>query len=55
MLARKTGAKLVINTDTHAPEDLIDEKMAKKIVCGAGLTENDYDIMQKNASLFISR
>jgi len=52
-LARKTGAKLVINTDTHAPEDLIDEKMAKKIVCGVGLTENDYDIMQKNASLFI--
>ncbi|MDL2122956.1 MAG: histidinol phosphate phosphatase domain-containing protein [Deltaproteobacteria bacterium] len=52
-LARKTGAKLVINTDAHAPEDLIDEKMAKKIVYGAGLTENDYDIMQKNASLFI--
>jgi histidinol phosphatase-like PHP family hydrolase len=52
-LAGKTGAKLVINTDAHAPEDLIDEKMAKKIVCGAGLTENDYDIMQKNASLFI--
>ncbi|MBW1745564.1 MAG: histidinol phosphate phosphatase domain-containing protein [Deltaproteobacteria bacterium] len=52
-LARKTGAKLVINTDAHAPEDLIDEKMAKKIVYGAGLTENDYDVMQKNASLFI--
>jgi len=52
-LAGKTGAKLVINTDAHAPEDLIDEKMAKKIVCGAGLIENDYDIMQKNASLFI--
>jgi putative hydrolase len=53
MLAKKTGAKLVINTDTHAPEDLIDKKMAKRVVRGAGLTENDYDIMQKNASLFI--
>jgi len=52
-LAKKTGAKLVINTDSHAPEDLIDKKMAKRVVCGAGLTENDYDIMQKNASLFI--
>lgn len=52
-LAKKTGAKLVINTDTHAPEDLIDKKMAKRVVRGAGLTENDYDIMQKNASLFI--
>ena len=53
-LAKKTGAKLVINTDSHAPADLIDEKMAKKIVCGAGLTENDYDMMQKNASLYIN-
>ncbi len=52
-LAGKIGAKLIINTDAHAPEDLIDEKMAKKIVYGAGLTENDYDMMQKNASLFI--
>ena len=52
-LAKKTGAKLVINTDSHAPEDLIEEKMAKRIVCGAGLNEYDYDIMQKNASLFI--
>ena len=32
MLARKTGAKLVINTDSHAPGDLIDEKMAKRVV-----------------------
>ncbi len=54
MLAKKTGAKLVINTDSHAPEDLINEKMAKKVVCGAGLTENDYDMMQKNASLYIN-
>ena len=52
-LAKKTGAKLVINTDAHEPEDLIEEKMAKKIICGAGLTEDDYDMMQKNASLFI--
>jgi len=52
-LAKKTGAKLVINTDSHAPEDLIEEKMATRIVCGAGLSENDYDMMQKNASLFI--
>jgi len=54
MLAKKTGAKLVINTDSHAPEDLINEKMAKKVVCGAGLTENDYDMMQKNAFLYIN-
>ena len=52
-LAGKIGAKLVINTDTHDPGDLIDINMAKQIVCGAGLTEKDFEIMQKNASIFL--
>ena len=52
-LAKETGAKLVINTDTHDPGDLIDINMAKQIVCGAGLTEKDFEIMQKNASIFL--
>ncbi len=52
-LALKTGAKLVINTDTHDPDNLIDINMAKQIVCGAGLTEKDFEIMQKNASTFL--
>ena len=52
-LAQKTGAKLVINTDTHDPGDLIDINLAKQIVCGAGLTEKDFEIMQKNALIFL--
>jgi putative hydrolase len=52
-LANRTGAKLVINTDAHDPEDLIDIKMARRIVCGAGLTEKDFAVMQKNALIFI--
>jgi len=52
-LAQKTGAKLVINTDTHDPGNLIDINLAKQIVCGAGLTEKDFEIMQKNASIFL--
>ena len=52
-LAKKTGAKLVINTDAHQPGDFIDDIMARKIVCGAGLTEKDFDIMQENASVFL--
>ena len=51
-LAQKTGAKLVVNTDTHSPGDLISAGMALKVVIGAGLTEKDFDLMQKNASLF---
>lgn len=52
-IAGKTGAKLVINTDAHDPGDLIDKKMAERIVRGAGLTEKDFSMMQKNASIFI--
>ena len=53
MLARKTGVKLLINSDTHDPVDLIDENLARDIVRGAGLTEKDFETMQKNASEFL--
>lgn len=52
-LAQKTGARLVINTDAHDPGDLIGEKQAIRVVRGAGLTEKDFELMQKNASRFI--
>lgn len=52
-LARKVGAKLVINTDAHEPGDLIDQNMAIQIVRGVGLTEQDFAEMQKNASTFL--
>ncbi len=43
-LARKIGAKLVFNTDTHAPNDLQDDAGREKILKGAGL--NDEEIKQ---------
>jgi histidinol phosphatase-like PHP family hydrolase len=51
-VAQKTGAKLLINTDTHRPEDFIDDAFAKRIVCGCGLTEKEFELMQENASSF---
>lgn len=54
-LALKTGAKLVINTDAHEPGDLITEKQAVRIVCGAGLQETDFMIMQQHASMLLNR
>jgi histidinol phosphatase-like PHP family hydrolase len=38
-LALEIGATLVVNTDTHAPENLITDETAMKIAMGAGLTE----------------
>ncbi|MDI9624755.1 MAG: histidinol phosphate phosphatase domain-containing protein [Methanothermobacter sp.] len=40
-VAMEVGAPLVINTDTHHPNDLIDYNMAYQIGLGAGLPEKE--------------
>lgn len=37
-LARQFGAQLVVNTDTHAPGDLINRAQAERVALGAGLS-----------------
>ena len=43
--ALKCGARLIVNTDTHAPEDLISLEKAKMTAQGAGLSEDDFSRM----------
>ena len=51
-MAIKAGAKMVVDTDTHAPEDLIDSNRAIQIAIGAGLTEEEAtDIVLRHAIL----
>jgi putative hydrolase len=38
-IARQTGARLVVNTDAHTPQDMIDQEMARRVAAGAGLNE----------------
>jgi len=38
-IASEIGCALVVDTDTHAPEDLITDEMAFKVAVGAGLDE----------------
>lgn len=38
-IAQETGAHLIVNTDTHAPHDLINDETALKIAMGAGIDE----------------
>ena len=52
-IAKKHGAELVLNTDAHAPSDLITPKQAEQIALGAGLDEDDFKRMQKNAKSLI--
>ena len=52
-LAAKIGTKMVINTDTHTPGDLIDAESAKRVICGAGLDVAYFAKMQENAAALI--
>ncbi|MCX7857824.1 MAG: histidinol phosphate phosphatase domain-containing protein [Deltaproteobacteria bacterium] len=54
-LSKKYGAKLIFGSDTHSPSDLADENFAKKVVIGAGLLEDDFYNMQKNAEELVKK
>jgi len=40
-MALQAGAKMVVDSDTHAPEDLIDDERAVQIAVGAGLSQEE--------------
>ena len=54
-IARKTGAPLIYNTDSHSPSDLTSEGEARRIVAGAGLTADDFALMQQHAFDLVKR
>jgi putative hydrolase len=43
-----SGARLVVNTDTHSPENMITRETALKVLMGAGLTEAQAKAAFKN-------
>ncbi len=54
-LARKVGAKLVINSDAHSPGDLMPLSFAKQVAFGAGMTQAEIDTAMKNAEELLER
>lgn len=46
--AKKAGVKLVISTDAHAPEDLIDRQFAESVMKGAGLDNETLNAVWQN-------
>jgi len=48
-VARKAGARLVINTDSHQPDDLITKDFARKILLGAGLDKKEAESVFGNS------
>jgi putative hydrolase len=51
----ESGAALVVNTDAHAPEDLIGRDSALKVLMGAGMTVAEAEaVLATNETLFES-
>lgn len=54
-MALKHGARLLVNTDSHTPGDLINADFARKVALGAGLSKEDFDEIRKNARELLRR
>ncbi len=48
-IAKKHAVELILNSDSHAPGDLITSEKALNVVLGAGMAESDYRRMEENA------
>jgi putative hydrolase len=55
-LCLAAGAKMVVNTDTHKPEDLITEEFAMLVARGCGLTASQAEqVVNRNPLLLLKR
>lgn len=54
-LAKRAGARMLVNTDTHAPGDLISDERAERVALGAGLDKNDFRRMRENAKELVKK
>lgn len=53
--AKKDGVKMLVNTDSHAPGDMIDDETAMRIALGAGLGREDFKKIRENAQLLLKK
>jgi histidinol phosphatase-like PHP family hydrolase len=54
-MARQAKAPLILNSDSHAPHDLVHKDMARKIALGAGLTEAETEVMFRNSQVLVKK
>ena len=55
-LAMKTGAKMLLNTDSHAPRDFITHDLREKTALGSGIPRNMFEeVFVKNPDELIKR
>ncbi len=54
-LASKLNAGLVLNSDAHSPQDLVNKEMARNIAAGAGMSGEEIEIMFKNSENLVKK
>jgi len=54
-MAREAGAGLVLNSDAHAPRDLMTEDFGRRVVEGAGLEKGALSELRQNARRLLER
>ncbi len=54
-LALAAGAQLAVNTDTHAPSDLIGRATAEKVAIGAGVPQDKLEAIFANSERMLAR
>jgi histidinol phosphatase-like PHP family hydrolase len=54
-VALAAGAKLVVNSDAHAPGDLVPLEHARKVALGAGLSEEQFQQCRRNAEALVAK
>ena len=54
-IAKLAGAKLVLNTDSHIPDNLITRDFAEKVLSGAGLDRKEIRQVFKNSEELVAR
>jgi len=54
-MARKHGASLVVNTDTHSPGDLVSLEFARTVARGAGMTDAEAARAFRNSEEIVRR
>ncbi len=53
--ALKFGAKLILNNDSHAPEDIISPEQLRNVALEAGLTNEQIDNIYKDIETFLKK
>jgi histidinol phosphatase-like PHP family hydrolase len=54
-MARKAGASLVLNTDSHSPGDLTTREMAVRIALGAGMADDETGSLIANGERLLKK